>query len=216
MDIKSLEEKRIFILKRLRILKILSVLEAFIVCFLAFVFIKDALIAVILAIFVGIFFFRFVSKKLILSKKELEFNALSLFLRRFNGNFKKSILNEKNFVKLKLSQNLKEFKSQNCFCFKDFVIYDLSFIDEKGRFFCGILLDLKENSELEFKDEWLIYAKLKDKNFGLNHIYSVKNYYLIATLSSPFFIDLNKDLISNFKILEENLNLIKNKFSLKA
>ncbi|EAI1774908.1 poly(A) polymerase, partial [Campylobacter jejuni] len=32
-----------------------------------------------------------------------------------------------------------------------------------------------------------------------------------ATLSNPFFIDMKKDLKSNFKDLEENLNSIKNK-----
>ncbi|EFN2817665.1 poly(A) polymerase, partial [Campylobacter coli] len=58
MDLKSLENKRLYILKRLGILKFLSVVEALLVGFLAFVFTKDILIALILAVFVGIFFFR--------------------------------------------------------------------------------------------------------------------------------------------------------------
>ncbi|HIH2228707.1 TPA: poly(A) polymerase, partial [Campylobacter coli] len=56
MDLKSLENKRLYILKRLGILKFLSVVEALLVGFLAFVFTKDILIALILAVFVGIFF----------------------------------------------------------------------------------------------------------------------------------------------------------------
>ncbi|EAJ7327584.1 TPA: poly(A) polymerase, partial [Campylobacter jejuni] len=42
-------------------------------------------------------------------------------------------------------------------------------------------------------------------------VFSKENHYLIATLSNPFFIDIKKDLESNFKDLEENLNSIKNK-----
>ncbi|MFK0353824.1 poly(A) polymerase, partial [Campylobacter jejuni] len=38
-----------------------------------------------------------------------------------------------------------------------------------------------------------------------NHIFSKENHYLIATLSNPLFIDIKKDLKSNFKELEENL-----------
>ncbi|MFQ6342846.1 poly(A) polymerase [Campylobacter sp. VTCC 70190] len=213
MDLKSLENSRLYILKRLRILKFLSLIEALLVGFLAFVFIKDALIAVILAVFVGVFFFRFTAKKLKLAKKELEFQALSLFLRRFGAKFKAQGLSQKDFEKLGLSENLKEFKSQNCFEFKEFKIYDTQFLDTNKRFFCGILLEiLRANKNPSFDDEEPIYTKLRDKNFTLNHIFSKKNHYLIATLSNPFFIDFKKDLESNFKILEENLTSIKNKF----
>lgn len=213
MDLKSLENNRLYILKRLRILKFLSLIEALLVGFLAFVFIKDALIAVILAVFVGVFFFRFTTKKLKLAKKELEFQALSLFLRRFGAKFKAQGLSQKDFEKLGLSENLKEFKSQNCFEFKEFKIYDTQFLDTNKRFFCGILLEiLRANKNPSFGYEEPIYTKLRDKNFTLNHIFSKENHYLIATLSNPFFIDFKKDLESNFKILEENLTSIKNKF----
>jgi len=213
MDLKSLENSRLYILKRLRILKFLSLIEALLVGFLAFVFIKDALIAVILAVFVGVFFFRFTTKKLKLAKKELEFQALSLFLRRFGAKFKAQGLSQKDFEKLGLSENLKEFKSQNCFEFKEFKIYDTQFLDTNKRFFCGILLEiLRANKNPSFGYEEPIYTKLRDKNFTLNHIFSKENHYLIATLSNPFFIDFKKDLESNFKILEENLTSIKNKF----
>ncbi|TKX30430.1 poly(A) polymerase [Campylobacter aviculae] len=210
MDLKSLENQRILILKRLKILKILSVFEAFIVLFLAFVFIKDAMISLILAIFVGIFFFRFTSKKLILAKKELQINALNLFLKRFGAKFKKEGLSQKDFLKLEFVQNLKDFKSQNCFDFKEFKIYDVQFINENKQFFCGILLHaLNLNKKQEFNND--IYTKLQNKNFTLDYILNKDNCFLIATLKNPFFVDLNKNLNDNFEILEKNLNSIKNK-----
>ena len=89
MDLKSLENSRLYILKRLGILKFLSVIEALLVGFLVFVFIRDTLIAVILAIFVGVFFFRFTSKKLKVAQKKLQIDALNLFLRRLGAKFKK-------------------------------------------------------------------------------------------------------------------------------
>ncbi len=108
MDLKSLENNRLYILKRLGILKFLSIIEALLVGFLAFVFIRDALIAVILAVFVGVFFFRFTAKKLKLAQKELQINALNLFLRRFGAKFKKQSLSQKDFLKLGLTKDLKD------------------------------------------------------------------------------------------------------------
>ncbi|MBZ7935577.1 poly(A) polymerase [Campylobacter sp. B0100352/1] len=209
----ALEHQRILISKRLKILKILSVFESLIVLFLAFVFIRDAVISLILAVFVGIFFFRFTSKKLILAKKELQINTLNLFLKRHGAKFKKEGLSQKDFLKLEFVSNLKDFKSQNCFDFKEFKIYDVQFINENKDFFCGILLQsLKTNKKHDFNDEKNIYAKLKNKNFTLDHIFNKNNYFLIATLQNPFFIDLSQNLKDNFEILEKNLNSIKNKF----
>ncbi|MBZ7942256.1 poly(A) polymerase [Campylobacter molothri] len=209
----ALENQRIFISKRLKILKFLSTLEAIIVLFLAFVFTKDSIISLILALLVGIFFFRFTSKKLILAKKELQINALNLFLKRFGAKFKKEGLNQKDFLKLEIVSDLKEFKSQNCFDFKEFKIYDVQFINTNKEFFCGILLQsLNSNKKHDFSDEKNIYTKLKNKNFTLDYILNKNNYFLIATLKNPFFIDLNQNLKDNFEILEKNLISIKNKF----
>lgn len=91
MDLKSLENNRLYILKRLGILKFLSVIEALLVGFLAFVFIRDALIAVILAVFVGVFFFRFTAKKLKLAQKELQIDALNLFCVVLGRNLKSKV-----------------------------------------------------------------------------------------------------------------------------
>ncbi|MBZ7930812.1 MULTISPECIES: poly(A) polymerase [Campylobacter] len=209
----ALENQRILISKRLKILKFLSTLEAIIVLFLAFVFTKDSIISLILALLVGIFFFRFTSKKLILAKKELQINALNLFLKRFGAKFKKEGLSQKDFLKLEIVSDLKEFKSQNCFDFKEFKIYDVQFINTNKEFFCGILLQsLNSNKKHDFSDEKNIYTKLKNKNFTLDYILNKNNYFLIATLKNPFFIDLNQNLKDNFEILEKNLISIKNKF----
>ncbi|EAL5944013.1 poly(A) polymerase, partial [Campylobacter coli] len=121
-------------------------------------------------------------------------------------------LSQKDFLKLGLTKDLKEFKSQNCFEFKDFKIYDIQFLDENKRFFCGILLEiLSANKNPSFENEEQIYIKLQDKNFTLNHVFSKENHYLIATLTNPFFIDLKESLEKNFKNLENNLKLIEEK-----
>ncbi|EJG9923253.1 poly(A) polymerase, partial [Campylobacter coli] len=100
----------------------------------------------------------------------------------------------------------------NCFEFKDFKIYDIQFLDENKRFFCGILLEiLSANKNPSLENEEQIYIKLQDKNFTLNHIFSKDNHYLIATLTNPFFIDLKESLEKNFKNLENNLKLIEEK-----
>ncbi|EIU8196582.1 poly(A) polymerase, partial [Campylobacter coli] len=96
--------------------------------------------------------------------------------------------------------------------FKDFKIYDIQFLDENKRFFCGILLEiLSANKNPSLENEEQIYIKLQDKNFTLNHIFSKDNHYLIATLTNPFFIDLKESLEKNFKNLENNLKLIEEK-----
>lgn len=213
MDLKSLENERLYILKRLGILKLLSIIEALLVGFLVFVFTRDSIICLASAVLVGIFFFRFTSKKLNLAKNELETKALNLFLRCFNAKIKKESLHQKDFEKLELTKKLVDFKSQNCFEFKEFKIYDICFLDENKHFFCGILLEiLKSDKNINLGDEEQIYIKLKDKNFTLNHIYSKQNHFLVATLSNPFFIDTKKDMQSNFENLEKNLNSIKEKF----
>ncbi|MBK1963519.1 poly(A) polymerase [Campylobacter novaezeelandiae] len=210
---QDLENQRVFIIKRLAILKFLSIIEAFLVGFLAFVFTKDLLIALILAIFAGIFFFRFASRKLKKSQKELEINILRSFLYRFKAKFKQTGINQKEFEALGLSETLSEFKSFNTFEFKDFIIYDLQFIDERKRYFCGILIEfLKINEKTYFDNEEKIYTKLQDKFFSVEFCFGKEKNYLISTLTSPFFIDFKQTVEHNLKNLEKNLQIIKNKF----
>lgn len=210
---QDLENQRVFIIKRLAILKFLSIIEAFLVGFLAFVFTKDLLIALILALFAGIFFFRFASRKLKKSQKELEINILRSFLYRFKAKFKQTGINQKEFEALGLSETLSEFKSFNTFEFKDFIIHDLQFIDERKRYFCGILIKFfKINEKTYFDDEEKIYTKLQDKVFSVEFCFGKEKNCLISTLTSPFFIDFKQTVEHNLKNLEKNLQIIKNKF----
>ncbi|MBK1972596.1 poly(A) polymerase [Campylobacter sp. TTU-622] len=210
---QNLEKQRVFLIKRLGILKFLSILEAFLIGFLSFIFIKDLLIALILAIFTGIFFFRFISKKLKKNQKELELNILKLFLCRFGAKLKQIGINQKEFEALALSEKLEEIKSFNTFKFNDFTIYDLQFIDERKRYFCGILIKFsKINKEIRFDNEEIIYNKLKDKFFNIKFCFGKEKNYLISTLTHPFFIDFNHSVEDNLKNLEKNLQMIKNKF----
>ncbi|MCW1360363.1 poly(A) polymerase [Campylobacter jejuni] len=214
MDLKSLENERLYILKRLGILKLLSVIEALLVGFLAFVFTRDAIICLASAVLVGIFFFRLTSRKLLRSKEELQIQVLNLFLRRQGAKFQNQGLSEEEFKKLALIENLKEFKSKNHFIFKDFEIYDIWFKTHSNHFFCGILLECKNeiknppNNDIE-----LIFTKLKHKNFDTQFCFYYKNFILIASLRNPFFIDFSLSLESNFKNLEQNFIKIQTLFA---
>ncbi|MBS4240821.1 poly(A) polymerase [Campylobacter vulpis] len=199
----NLESQRLYILKRLGILKFLSVIEALLVGFLAFVFIKDVMIAIISAIFVGVFFYRFTSKRLIKAKKELEFNVLKLFLTHHKAYFPKKPILQKEFASLNLSENLKEFQAGEGIEFKSFTLYDVKFKDELGRFFCGICLISKQ--VLNGGDENQIYKKVVGKNFELSSYFAKDGKALIACLANPFFVDLKKSVEENHQIMQGNL-----------
>ena len=106
---QELEDNRLFILKRLGILRILSIIEAFIVAFLAFVLTKDLIICIVLAVFVGILFFRLTSKTLLQKKSMLELEITRLFLRQNHAKFKSLGIKEKDFATLS-SLNFNDFK----------------------------------------------------------------------------------------------------------
>ena len=199
----NLESQRLYILKRLGILKFLSVIEALLVGFLAFVFIKDAMIAMISAIFVGIFFYRLTSKKLIKSKKELETSVLKLFLMRHKAYFPINELSREEFMQFKLSEDLKEFYCEKGIKFKNFALYDVKFKDHLGRLFCGICLISKQ--VLNGGDEEQIYEKVVGKNFTLSRYFAKDGKALIAYLTNPFFVDLKKNVEENHKIMQGNL-----------
>ena len=59
MKDNALELERANIFKRLKILKFLSLIESLIALYLAFVLSKDAIISLAIAVFVGVFFYRF-------------------------------------------------------------------------------------------------------------------------------------------------------------
>lgn len=199
----NLESQRLYILKRLGILKFLSVIEALLVGFLAFVFIKDAMIVMISAIFVGVFFYRLTSKKLIKSKKELETSVLKLFLMRHKAYFPINELSREEFMQFKLSEDLKEFHCEKGIKFKNFALYDVKFKDHLGRLFCGICLISKQ--VLNGGDEEQIYEKVVGKNFTLSRYFAKDGKALNACLTNPFFVDLKKSVEENHKIMQGNL-----------
>lgn len=203
---ESLESERIFLQKRLGILKFLSVLEAFLVGFLLFVFVKDAVMALAGAVLVGVLFYRLTNRKLVLAKSNLEKNFFQFFLKRNGGKLDKKLL-QKDFEKLALSEKLKEFRSGFGVKFEKFSLYDLHFKDDKGRFFCGVLICFREKISLS-GDENLIYHKLNRKNFSLENIFARESSVLVASLISPFFVDLKKDLEQNYKRMQGNFTLI--------
>lgn len=207
----NLENQRLYILKRLGILKSLSLIEALLVGFLAFVFIKDVMIAIIGAIFVGVFFYRLTSKRLIKSKKELETSVLKLFLARQKAHFPKKPLLQEEFASLNLSENLKEFQAGEGIEFKNFTLYDVKFKDKLGRFFCGICLISKLG--LNGGDEEQIYKKVVGKNFTLSSYFAKDGRVLIACLANPFFVDLKKSVEENHKTMQENLEKLNSLFN---
>lgn len=213
---QDLEDNRLFILKRLGILRILSIIEAFIVAFLAFVLTKDLIICIVLAVFVGILFFRLTSKTLLQKKSMLELEITRLFLRQNQAKFKSLGIKEKDFATLS-SLNFNDFKSLNSFEFKHFTVYDVFFKDEIKRAFCGIFIKSQKdvNKELN-QDLEQIFTKIKVKKFDTNHLCCGDKWILIPTLRNPFFADLKLSVEKNLKIMQENLDKIKALFSLHS
>lgn len=101
-DINTLEFERMRIFKRLKILKFLAILESVIVLYLAFVLSKDLIISLAMAVFVGVFFYRFLSRKLLARQNALENELLMQFLAGHNAKFKGEGLDEKTLQKLAL------------------------------------------------------------------------------------------------------------------
>ncbi|WP_240811520.1 poly(A) polymerase [Campylobacter helveticus] len=206
----NLETQRLYLLKRLGVLKFLSVIEALLVGFLAFVFIKDVMIAFALAIFVGVFFFRLTSKRLINAKKELELSILNYFLARHKAHFTKKRLLQEEFTRLELSESLKEFRCGEGIKFKAFTLYDVKFKDELGHFFCGICL--MAHQAINGGKEEQIYQKLKEKSFEISSYFARDKNALIACLQNPFFVDFKKSVEENLKTMQGNLEKLNSLF----
>ncbi len=207
---QDLENNRLFILKRLGILRLLSIIEAVLVCFLAFVFIKDILIAIILACMLGILFFKFTSKRLILAKKELETKLTRLFLRQNKASLKNDSISEKDFLNLAFVDKISEFKSLNSFYFEDFVLYDLLFKDEFKRSFSGILISFKKDIKSDINDDISqIFVKIRDKNFNTKLVCKKGKNLLISSLKNPFFPNLSLSVRKNLDLMQENLQKIR-------
>ena len=140
-DLNALEIERAVIFKRLKILKFLAFLEGFIALYLAFVASKDLIIALVVGVFAGVFFYRFLSRKLLARQKDIESTVLRHFLTQNEAEFKGDL----GAILQKLALPFANFKASNGFEFKDFYLCDIIFKNASGQAFIGILLVLKNN-----------------------------------------------------------------------
>ena len=140
-ELNALEIERAVIFKRLKILKFLAFLEGFIALFLAFVASKDLIIALVVGVFAGVFFYRFLSRKLLARQKDIESTLLRHFLTQNEAEFKGDL----GVILQKLALSFANFKASNGFEFKDFYLCDIIFKNANGGTFVGILLVLKND-----------------------------------------------------------------------
>lgn len=204
MDFEAI---RIALNKRLKALQILSFVEALIVFFLSFTLTKDIIVSTFFAVLAGVLFYRILGKKLFWGRKELAFKICEEFLKQNHAKFDKNTFSGEEFKKISFDFSFKEFSSQNAFIFEDFTLYDVKIKDEFGNFFCGILLFSENLKPIDRKDD--IFAKVQNKDFNTERIYSKDKYLLIASLKNPFFADLSIASEINFKIFRKNLQILR-------
>ena len=211
-ELNALEIERAIIFKRLKILKILAFLEGFIVLYLAFVASKDLIIALVVGVFAGVFFYRFLSRKLLARQKDIESTLLRHFLTQNEAEFKGDL----GVILQKLALPFANFKASNGFEFKDFFLCDISFKNASGQAFIGILLVLKEDNlnsakALKFKkdlssiDENALFQRLTNADFSTDRLLIKDDFALIATLKNPFFIEKRLNLKQNLEKMNANL-----------
>lgn len=188
------------ILKKIQILKILSFIEAIIVLYLGFVLSKDFIIALAVSVFVGVFFYRFLSSRLLKRQEDIKNELLRHFLEQNKAKF------THNLQALVLP--FADFKAINGIEFVDFKLYDVSFKNANGGAFMGVLIELKKanfKSNLAIIDENALFERLKNKDFNTDKIYIKSKFALIATLSNPFFISFKLSLKENLAKMQSNL-----------
>ena len=211
-DLNALEIERAIIFKRLKILKILAFLEGFIALFLAFVASKDLIIALVVGVFAGVFFYRFLSRKLLARQKDIESTLLRHFLTQNEAEFKGDL----GVILQKFALPFADFKASNGFEFKDFFLCDISFKNASGQAFIGILLVLKNGvlnsaKALKFKkdlpniDENALFQRLTNADFSTDRLFIKDDFALIATLKNPFFIEKGLNLKQNLEKMNANL-----------
>ena len=211
-ELNALEIERAVIFKRLKILKFLAFLEGFIALFLAFVASKDLIIALVVSVFAGVFFYRFLSRKLLARQKDIESTLLRHFLTQNEAEFKGDL----GAILQKLVLPFADFKASNTFEFKVFFLCDISFKNASGQAFIGILLVLKEDNlnsakaqkfkaNLSSIDENALFQRLTNADFSTDRLLIKDNFALIATLKNPFFIEKKLNLKQNLEKINANL-----------
>ena len=226
-NLNALEFERESIFKRLKILKILAVVESVTLLYLAFVFSKDLIISLFIAVFVGVFFYRFLSRRLLARQNELENKLLQHFLAEHKGKFKGGGLDENALKELALPFEL--IKTSASVEFARFTLYDINFKNTSGGAFIGVLLVLKnaefgakspsadfKDKDLHFKadlpciDENTLFEKLNFTHFDTQRLFIKGEFAIIATLQNPFFISPKLSLKENLAQMNANLAKIEN------
>lgn len=212
-NINALEFERTSIFKRLKILKFLSIIEALIMLYLAFVMSKDLIISFVIAVFVGVFFYRFLSRKLLARQNAIDNELLTHFLVQNKARFKGTGLDEQALQKLALP--FENIKTSSGVEFLHFLLYDISFKNVNGTFI-GILIVLKKarfKDELKSIDENTLFQRLHSTEFDTQKIFIKDEFALIATLTNPFFVNAKLNLNQNLAQMKANLDKIENLIS---
>ena len=173
------------------------------------------------------FFYRFLSRKLLARQKDIESTLLRHFLRQNEAEFK----GELGVILQKLTLPFANFKASNGFEFKDFYLCDIILKNASGQAFIGILFVLKNddlNSKqndtlnsaktqntpakaLKFKanlsniDENVLFQRLTKADFSTDRLFIKDDFALIATLKNPFFIEKRLNLKQNLEKMNANL-----------
>lgn len=213
-DINALEFERASIIKRLGILRFLAIIESLIVLYLVFVMSKDAIISLCIAVFVGVVFYRFLSRKLLTRQNFIQSECLRQFLAQQNAEFNNDSLNEKALQRLALPfENIKTSCGTQ---FPAFKLYDISFKNASNGAFIGVLLVLQNAAfkpNLPSIDENALFQRLRSKDFDTQKIFVKDEFALIATLTNPFFVDAKLNLNQNLAQMKANLDKIENLIS---
>ena len=205
-DTNALELERANIFKRLKILKFLSLIQSLIALYLAFVLSKDAIISLAIAVFVGVFFYRFLARQ-----NALESEFLRAFLARHKAKIKGGKLDESALQRLALP--FEQIKTSAGVEFSDFVLYDISFKNASDGAFMGVLLVLKNaqfKANLLSLDENALFERLSHTDFDTRKLFVRGEFALIASLKNPFFISPKLNLEQNLAQMNANLAKIEN------
>lgn len=208
-DFNALEFERANIIKRLGVLRFLAILESLIVLFLAFVLSKDAIISLCAAVFVGVFFYRFLSRKLLARQAFIQSEFLRHFLVQNNAKFTNDSLDEKALQKLTLP--FESVKTSGGVEFPHFLLYDISFKSVGNGAFIGVLIRLKNarfKPNLSNIDENALFQRLRSTGFDTQRLFIKDEFALIASLTNPFFVNAKLNLSQNLAQMNENLSKI--------
>lgn len=208
-DFNALEFERASIVKRLGILRFLALIESLIVLYLAFVLSKDAIISLCIAVFVGVFFYRFLSRRLLARQNFIQRECLRQFLAQQNAEFQNDSLNEKALQRLALP--FESIKTSGGTQFRAFKLYDISFKNASNGAFIGVLLVLQNavfKPNLPSIDENTLFQRLSNKDFDTQRLFIKGEFALIATIRNPFFVDFRLNLNQNLAQMKANLDKI--------